>query len=92
MQLDAVAIEFDFMKPTVAAGHLLDRSRLRGLDEPRIGRLGADRRRLFALERHGLHEAHRKRQLIIVISAFVSVDEILKEKRDIPQLQITAPP
>jgi len=35
-------------------------------------------------------QAHRQRKLVIVISAFVSVDKILKEERNVAQLHIAA--
>ena len=52
VDLDPVAVELDLMNPALAGRHLLDRGRQRGLDESGKGRLHADRRRLFALERH----------------------------------------
>ena len=38
-----------------------------------------------------LHQAHRQRQLNVVVSAFVLLDEILQIDRDVAQLQIAAP-
>src|SRR5438309_11317628 len=52
VQLDAVAVEFDLVNPTVTGRHLVARGRQRGLDESGEGRLHADRRRLPTLKRH----------------------------------------
>ena len=41
MDLHPVAVEFDFVDPAVAAGHLVDGSREGGLDETGEGRLNA---------------------------------------------------
>jgi hypothetical protein len=54
MDLNAIAIEFDFVEPTVAAGHLVDGARERRFEEVRKGSLDADDRRLFPLKRHHL--------------------------------------
>jgi hypothetical protein len=43
------------MDPASAGRHPLDRRRQRGLDEAGEGRLDADRRRFFTLERHDGH-------------------------------------
>jgi hypothetical protein len=39
MDLNAIAIEFDFVEPTVAAGHLVDGARERRFEEVRKGAL-----------------------------------------------------
>jgi hypothetical protein len=58
------------------------------LDEPGEGRLDADGRGLFALKSHGSHQSDRQRQLDVAIAAFITIDEILQEKRDVAQLLI----
>jgi hypothetical protein len=50
MDLDPVAVEFDFVDPARPGRHLLDRRSQSGLDEAREGRLDADRRRFSTLE------------------------------------------
>ena len=52
MNLHAVAVELDLVDPPVAGWDLIDRRRQLRFDEPRVGRLDADRRRLSPLERH----------------------------------------
>jgi hypothetical protein len=51
VELDAVAVELDFVDPALTFWHLLDRGRQRQLDEAGVRRLDADCRRLFALKR-----------------------------------------
>jgi hypothetical protein len=36
------------------------------------------------------HKAHRERELNVVITAFVAIDEILQEERNITHLKIAA--
>jgi hypothetical protein len=52
VELDAIAVELDFMDPALAGRHFLDRGGQRRLDESGEGRFHADRRRLLALKRH----------------------------------------
>jgi hypothetical protein len=60
VNLDAVAIELDFVEPTVAVGHLLDRGGQRRLDEARVWTFGANRWRLLASEGHGSQQPRRQ--------------------------------
>ena len=53
VQLHPVAVKFDFVDPAFAGRYLFDRRRQRRLDEAQERRLDANRRGLFALERHG---------------------------------------
>jgi hypothetical protein len=57
MNLSAVAVELDLVDPPRAGWDPIDRRRQLGFDEPRIRRLDADRRGVFALERHTLTHA-----------------------------------
>src|SRR5260221_8220509 len=91
MDLDAVAIEFNLVYPPRAGWDLVDRYRQLWFDEAGVRCLDADERWLFALERHGSSEAHRKRQLHVVVSSLIPIDESPKEKRNVAQLQIAAP-
>jgi hypothetical protein len=52
MELGAVAVELDLMKPAVSAGDAVDLLGEQGLDEAQEGRLGPDRRPLPTLQRH----------------------------------------
>ena len=52
VDLDAVAVELDFVNPALAGRHLLDRGRQGRLDEAGQWRLDADGRRFFTLKRH----------------------------------------
>jgi hypothetical protein len=58
LELDAIAVELDFMDPPIAGRHFLDRGRQRGLDESGEGRLRANCRSLFALKRHNKTPRH----------------------------------
>jgi hypothetical protein len=78
MDLDAIAVELDLVDPAIAAGRLVDRGCKRGLDKARERRLDADRRGLLALECHFSHQSQRKRQLDVVVTAFVAFDEFLE--------------
>jgi hypothetical protein len=51
VDLDAVAVELDFVNPSLAGRHLLDRGCQGRFDEAGEGRLGADRRRFSTLKR-----------------------------------------
>jgi hypothetical protein len=42
VNLDAIAVELDFMNPALAGGRFVDRRRQRGVDESGVGRLDAD--------------------------------------------------
>jgi len=53
VHLDAVAIELDFVEPSLAARHLLDRGSQCWFDEARIGTFSPGCGWLFALEGHG---------------------------------------
>src|SRR4029077_10272308 len=57
MNLNAVAVELDLVDPPGVGWDPIDRRRQLRFDEPRIRRLDADRRGLFALERHTLTHA-----------------------------------
>jgi hypothetical protein len=57
MDLHSIAIEFDFVYPAFAAGHILDRCREGGLDEGGEGHLHADGRRVPMLEGHAIPAA-----------------------------------
>src|SRR3954469_875909 len=52
MDLDAVAVEFDFVNPPVAPRNLVDRAGQRRFDESGVRGLEADRRGFPALRRH----------------------------------------
>jgi hypothetical protein len=52
VDLHPVAIELDFMDPSLAGRHAVDRGRQGRLDEAGEGRLDAQRFRLFSLEGH----------------------------------------
>ena len=91
MDLDPVAVELDLVNPALAGRHLLDRCRQRGFDEAGKRRLDADRRWLLALERPWSDQAHGQRQLYVAVAAFVAVDEVLEEERNVAHLQIAAP-
>jgi hypothetical protein len=52
MELVSIAIEFDFMNPSVAARHLVNLTCQCWRNKAREGRLDADSRQFFALERH----------------------------------------
>jgi hypothetical protein len=91
MDLNAVSVELDLMNPALTARRFRDRCGESRLDEARKWCLCADRRRLFALERHGSHQAHRKRKLDIVVSAFVPLDEFFEVERHVAKLQIATP-
>jgi hypothetical protein len=73
VHLDAIAIELDFVEPTLAAGHLLDRRRQRRFDEARITTLGADGWLIFALEGHGSHQPQGQ----VAMMTFMPFDEVL---------------
>jgi hypothetical protein len=87
VNVDAVAIELDLVDPPIAARSFLDRGCQRRLNETGEGRLDADRHGFLALERHGLHQAHRKRQLHVAISV-EPIAEVLKEEWHVAHLQI----
>ena len=52
VDLDAVAVELDFVDPAGSGRHLRDRGCQSRLDEARQGRLDADRLRFLTLKRH----------------------------------------
>lgn len=52
MDLNTVAVEFDFVNPAGPRRHPVDRGCQGGLDEAGQGRLEADRLGLFTLKRH----------------------------------------
>jgi hypothetical protein len=58
VDLHPVAVEFDLVKPAVAAGDLLGRRGEGGLDEAGVGRLDADGSRFLTLERHSKTPRH----------------------------------
>jgi hypothetical protein len=66
------------MDPALAFRHLVDRRRQGWLDEAGVGRLDPDRRRLFALERHGQIRRIGSGNWIAV-PALVAIGEILQE-------------
>jgi hypothetical protein len=91
MDLDAIAIELDFVDPSIAVRGLADRGGELRRHEAGEERLRADRRWLLALKRHGSHQAHWQRKLHIVIPPLVPLDKCFEIKRDVAKLQITAP-
>jgi hypothetical protein len=74
------------MDPAIARKNLADARGYRGLYKAGQRRLDADRRRFLALKRHGSHQAHRQRELNVPISAFVAINEILQEERNVALL------
>ena len=65
--LDAVAVELDFVEPTLAGRHFFDRRRQRRLDEARKGTLDADGWRLVALEGHGSYQPQGELALVTLM-------------------------
>jgi hypothetical protein len=79
-----------YLGTVIANGTFSDRCRQFRFNETGEWCLDAYRGWLFPLERHGSYEAHRKRQLHVLIAAFISVNKILKEKRHVAHLKVAA--
>lgn len=60
--------------------------------KPGKGALIPDGHRFPTLERHRSDQADRQRQLDVAVPTFMTVDEILKEERNIALLQIAGSP
>jgi hypothetical protein len=90
MNLNAITVELDLVYPAVAPRHLLDGGSERRFDEAGERSLDTDGCRFLALERHVSDQADRQRQLNVVVTALVSVDEILQADRDVAHLKIAA--
>jgi hypothetical protein len=78
--------------PARAGGHLIDRGGECRLNESGERRLRADGCRSLTLEGHGLDQAHRQRHLDVAIAAFVTINEVVQEERNIAQLKVAALP